>query len=78
MFLTLLSLNYLSYPTGDGQPAVGGLAALSSDIRQIALDPDNGDLYVADAGNNAVRRIEKQTGIISTVAGIGAQGYTGK
>jgi DNA-binding beta-propeller fold protein YncE len=56
---------------------VGGLAAMSSDIRQIALDPDNGDLYVADAGNAAIRKIDKQTGIISTVAGIGLQGYTG-
>lgn len=63
--------------TGDLQPAVGGLAALSPDIRQITLDPENGDLYIADAGNHVIRKIENKTDTISTVAGIGLKGYTG-
>src|SRR5262249_9453739 len=38
--------------------------------RGIAFDPD-GNLYIADPGNNCVRKVDKSTGKISTVAGIG-------
>ena len=57
---------------------MGGLAAMSSDIQQITLDQENGVLYNADAGNHAICKIDNQTGIISTVAGIGLMGYAGK
>jgi GT2 family glycosyltransferase/DNA-binding beta-propeller fold protein YncE len=42
----------------------------------IALAP-NGDLYVADARNNRVCRIERATGTIVTVAGSGRSGFAG-
>jgi len=58
---------------GDGGPATQ--AALDSPTA-LALDRD-GNLYVADAGDNRVREISASTGIISTVAGTGAAGYTG-
>ncbi|MGC1870209.1 MAG: Ig-like domain repeat protein [Acidobacteriaceae bacterium] len=57
---------------GDGGPA--NEAALDSPTA-LALDSD-GNLYVADAGDNRVREISASTGIISTVAGTGVAGYT--
>ncbi len=43
--------------------------------RSVAVDP-SGNLFVADEGNNRVRRIST-TGIITTVAGNGVQGFSG-
>jgi Bacterial Ig-like domain (group 3) len=60
--------------TGDGGQARS--AEISSKIGQIAFDIA-GNLYFADAGNQRVRRIDVQTGIISTIAGNGTAGYTG-
>jgi streptogramin lyase len=37
----------------------------------------NGGLYVADAFNHCVRRLDLKTGVISTVAGCGRKGYSG-
>jgi hypothetical protein len=37
----------------------------------------NGDLYIADFGNNRVRKIDMVTGIVTTVAGNGISNYTG-
>ena len=36
-----------------------------------------GHLYVAEAANHCVRRIDAATGVITTVAGTGAPGYSG-
>lgn len=58
---------------GDGGPATQ--AALDSPIA-FALDGD-GNLYIADAGDNRVRKISPATGVISTVAGTGVAGYSG-
>jgi len=54
--------------SGDGGQATA--AALGRAIR-IALDAA-GNIYIADADNNRIRRVEASTGIISTVAGTGA------
>lgn len=62
---------------GDDGPALGGLAAVSSDIRQLVVDSTTGDLYFADTGNFVVRMVEAATGILSTVVGVGQGGYTG-
>ncbi len=56
-----------------------GAAATTRRIRspgQLAFD-SNGNLYVADTGNDRIRRIDKITGIITTVAGGGAGGDGG-
>jgi len=42
----------------------------------VALDAA-GNVYIADQGNNRIRKIDAITGIISTVAGNGGMGYNG-
>jgi hypothetical protein len=56
-----------------------GAAAISAQFNQpwgitVAV---SGDLYVADFGNNRVRKIDMATGIVTTVAGDGNSSYTG-
>ena len=36
-----------------------------------------GNIYIADTGNNRVRRIDAQTGVISTFAGTASESFTG-
>ncbi len=57
----------------DGGPAT---AALLSAPSAITFDV-NGDLYCSEQGGNRVRRINLQTGIITTVAGTGTAGSSG-
>ena len=42
----------------------------------VAVDAA-GDLFIADTGNNVIREVEPSTGVITTVAGTGAAGYSG-
>jgi sugar lactone lactonase YvrE len=42
----------------------------------LALDAAN-NLYLADTGNHRLRKITTATGIITTIAGIGIQGFSG-
>jgi len=58
---------------GDGGPA--GKAALSG-CNELALDK-LGNLYVTDSYNNRIRKIDAETGIITTIAGTGESGYSG-
>ncbi|MEZ4365431.1 MAG: hypothetical protein R2939_03975 [Kofleriaceae bacterium] len=58
---------------GDGGPAV---AARFSQSYGIAVAAD-GTLYLADAQNYRIRKVDPQTGIISTFAGTGTNGYAG-
>jgi len=58
--------------SGDGGPAVG--AGLNSP-QGVAVDA-SGNLYIADAFNNVVRMVNS-AGIIRTVAGSGARGFSG-
>ncbi|MGH8082739.1 MAG: gluconolaconase, partial [Lysobacter sp.] len=50
-----------------------GLAASFNTPSGLALDND-GNLYVADTGNHAIRKISKQ-GAVTTLAGTGSAGY---
>jgi len=61
-----------SNSVGDGGPA---LAAIFSQTEGIAID-SQGNIYVADADNNRVRKIAPDF-TISTVAGTGVNGYSG-
>jgi hypothetical protein len=58
--------------SGDGGPAAG--AQLNKPWSVVA--DKNGNLYIADMGNNVVRKVGP-AGIISTVAGNGSAGYSG-
>ena len=61
----------------NGYSGDGGLAT-SARLRapsSIAVD-SYGVMYIADTGNNVIRRVDR-TGIISTVAGTGVAGYSG-
>ena len=58
---------------GDGGPATEALLNMPFDV-----DVDHvGTLYIADSGNERVRRVVLSTGIISTAAGDGTEGYSG-
>ncbi len=61
--------------TGDTGPAT---AAELNSPQGITVDIE-GDLYIADTGNNAVREVNASTQVISTIAGdpTGAPGFSG-
>jgi len=63
----------LSMYLDDGHPA---MEARLYDIVGIAVD-NTGDVYVVDKGSNRVRRIDRKTGLISTLAGVCRYGYDG-
>ena len=54
----------------------GAAAALLNNPTAVAVDAA-GNLFIADTGNNVVREVNHATGIITTVAGNGSQGYSG-
>jgi trimeric autotransporter adhesin len=58
--------------SGDGRQAT--LARLSKPLG-VAIDSE-GNLYIADTGNNRVRMVSR-TGVISTIAGTGNSGFSG-
>ena len=60
-------------PLGDG-----GLATSASlnGPRSVAFD-SSGNIYIADAGNNRIRKVTASTGIITTVAGNGTATFAG-
>jgi hypothetical protein len=56
----------------------GGLAtsAALNEPYDIAID-SSGNVYIADANNNCIRKVTVSTGIISTYAGTGTGAYSG-
>jgi sugar lactone lactonase YvrE len=58
--------------SGDGGPAV---SAAIKHAEGVAVD-SKGDIYISDTGNNRIRMIGA-SGIIQTVAGTGAAGFSG-
>ena len=57
----------------DGGPA--GQAQLN-DPHRIVISPRD-QMYIADTGNNRVRRVDLATGKITTIAGLAEAGYSG-
>ncbi|GEM_PF-2342720 len=69
------SLNTNVTPTnlGDGGPATNASLSGGGGIRT----DNRGNLYIADEINRLIRRVDAETGIITTVAGTGTRGYSG-
>jgi len=59
--------------TGDGGTAA---KATFKGMHNVAVTP-NGDIYIADTWNNCIRKIDKASGNISTIAGTGEAGFSG-
>ncbi len=59
--------------SGDGGPALEATFNLPHELR---FDRE-GNAYIADMKNHAIRRIDARTGTISTLAGNGTAGYSG-
>ena len=58
---------------GDGGAATAARLSNPEGVEVAA----NGDLYIADAGNDVIRKVNVLTGVITTVAGTGSSGYSG-
>lgn len=63
---------------GDGEPGYAGdggpaTAASLNEPKGLCVD-SQGHLYIADSENHVIRRIDRTTGVITTVAGIGPAG----
>ncbi|HET6372730.1 MAG TPA: hypothetical protein VFG76_05455 [Candidatus Polarisedimenticolia bacterium] len=61
------------FPFGDGGPAVHACLSAPSGLAMDAL----GNLLISDTRHNVIRRRDALTGLISTVAGTYAPGFTG-
>jgi sugar lactone lactonase YvrE len=59
--------------SGDGGMATN---ARFLSVRGLAVDAA-GNLFIADYGNNRIRKVDPATGIISTIAGNGTRGFEG-
>lgn len=59
--------------SGDGGPAI---SAALNEPTALALDQKS-HLYIADQSNHRVRRVDLETGMITTIAGTGEAGYSG-
>ena len=71
--ISLVAGSYTNGYTGDGGPAT---SATLSYPRGIVVDPLS-NIYVCDAGNNVVRKINAITQTIETIAGNGVGAYSG-
>ncbi len=73
--------NVITTVAGNGTAGYSGDggAATSASLRGptgIAID-NAGNLYIADQANNRIRKVAAATGVITTVAGNGTQGFSG-
>lgn len=61
-----------------GRTGDGGLANTATLNQPFHVEVDNrGSLFVVEADNHCLRKVDLATGTITTIAGTGAKGYTG-
>ncbi|MFC3803718.1 cadherin-like beta sandwich domain-containing protein [Cohnella sp. GCM10012308] len=72
-YISTVAGNMSGMDQGDGFPATS--ARLRS-VLALAVDSHD-NLYIADQADNKIRKVDASTGIISTAAGDGTQGYSG-
>jgi sugar lactone lactonase YvrE len=76
-----ISTGIITTIAGTGTPGYNGdgILATTAELnfpRSLALDRFN-NVYIADATNGRIRKVNATTGMISTVAGTGTSGYNG-
>jgi sugar lactone lactonase YvrE len=71
--ITTVAGNGQAGSSGDGGPAI---KARIKWPHSVAVD-DAGNVYLTDSPNNRVRRVDKNTGMIATIAGTGQAGFSG-
>lgn len=72
--ITTMAGNGVAGFSGDNGPATS--AQVNSDAQSLSVAVDSaGNLYIADSGNNRVRKVSN--GVITTVAGNGTAGFSG-
>ena len=71
------SSGFISTVVGAAGPGYGGDGGLATVANISGAFGPAGDLYIADQFNQRVRKIDAASGIISTVAGSGAAGFSG-
>jgi sugar lactone lactonase YvrE len=71
--ITTVAGNGISAYSGDGGAATSASLVFPEGV---AVD-SSGNLYIADSGNNVIRKVTAATGIITTVAGNGTAGFGG-
>ena len=79
--LAAQSVRLITTVAGNGTLGYNGddIAATSAELggpNGVALD-SAGNMYIADTSNFRIRKVDASTGVISTVAGNGYQGYDG-
>jgi len=71
--ITLVAGNESDGYSGDNGPATQGQLRAPEGV---AVDA-NGNIFISDSGNNRIRRVDANTGIITTIAGNGTPGFAG-
>jgi len=71
--ISTIAGDYTTGYAGDGGAAT---SAELDDPQGLAVD-SSGNVYIADSGNNVIRKVTASSGLISTIAGNGTAGYTG-
>jgi uncharacterized protein (TIGR03437 family) len=67
-----------NFDAGPGYAGDGGQATLAQLQNPNGLAVDSaGNLYIADSDNQVIRKVTAATGVITTVAGNGIEGYSG-
>lgn len=80
VFKVTLQSGAVATVAGSGQGGFAGDGAAATRAQLAApngLAVAGGQLLIADSGNNRVREVDLKTGVISTVAGDGKQGFVG-